>query len=129
MPDLANVAGINGGPLDLAMCRDGDHQPSWPQGVRWPAQSFSTGGLGREQQRGSVVHPLCGFRTDRPYFRTMALGDHASRGAATFGGAAPHRIHQSWGRRLRSSQITVTVPRLGPIMNSLGLEGPAVTLL
>ena len=32
----------------------------------------------------AFVHPLCGFRTNRPYFRTTALGDHASRGAATF---------------------------------------------
>ena len=116
-----------------------------------PAQSFFTRGEPRAQGASTLRVPQeCGGRAP-PLMRSSASGMGRRvlsircadsepigpisgqwpwvimrvEGRRTFGGAAPRRIHQAWGRGLRSSQITVTVPRLGPIQAAYSARLPS----
>ncbi len=66
-----------------------------PTGMRWPAPPLmrSASGVGLL----CVVRPLCSFRIDWPYSSPMALGDHASPGAATFWRRRPSMYHPGVG--------------------------------
>ena len=101
----AGCVRISAGPA-TSVGRDDDRHPSHPRtgslpssqgptGMRWPAPPLMRSASGVGPLR--VVRPLCGFRMDWPYSSPMALGDHASRGAATFWRRRPSMYHPGAG--------------------------------
>ena len=101
----AGCVRISAGPA-TSVGRDDDRHPSHPRtgslpssqgptGMRWPAPPLMRSASGVGPLR--VVRPLCSFRIDWPYSSPMALGDHASRGAATFWRRRPSMYHPGVG--------------------------------